>query len=263
VLGLERPPRWGIVTLAMLATGNAVVFAFLTLSPAPDDPFAGRPAPVAQPPSASTASAPTQGNDVATTDGTAVSAEAPVLAVYGDGYTAGSTLGGQDAAGWPALVAAALKADLRLNAVSMAGFSAIGTTGQDFADLASSGPVPDAAVSIVFGSRNDIGSTASAVGQGAEQTLRLIRNAAPQTRLVVVGPAWSSADIPPELYVLRDAVQQAARAAGATFIDPLAAGWFSEPGALIAADGISPTDSGHAAVASWLIPVIQEALATA
>jgi len=38
----------------------------------------------------------------------------------------------------------------------------------------------------------------------------------------------------------------AARAAGATFIDPIAQGWFAGTSAqLFAADGVHPTDAGH------------------
>jgi lysophospholipase L1-like esterase len=254
VLGLARPPRWGIVTLVALVLVNAALLTYLALRPTPSDPLAGRtPAPAAQtsdviPPATATSSAPP------------APMTPPVLAVVGDGYSTGSALGGQGAAGWPALVAQELGAQLRLNAVSMAGYAAVGTTGQDFSGITAASPVPDAAVTIVFGSRNDLGESVAAVAEGATETLELIRSSAPGTQLVVVGPAWSSAQVPDAIYPVRDAVEAAAEAAGATFVDPLKEGWFSQPATLVAPDGISPTDAGHAFLASRIAPAVQATL---
>ena len=259
MLGLARPPRWGIVTIVALVLANGVLLTYLFLRPAPVDPLAGRtPDPAAQ---TSVTTPPAPSSEPA---GEPVEpAATPVLAVYGDGYSTGSALGGQGATGWPALVAQQTGADLRLNAVSMAGYASIGTTGQDFADIATASPVPDATVTVVFGSRNDLGEPLAAVTQGAATTFQAIRSAAPETQLVVVGPAWSNADVPAELQTLRDAVRDAAEGAGAAFVDPLAEGWFSQPATLIAPDGISPTDAGHSFLASRIAPAVRQALPAA
>ncbi|MGY1914963.1 SGNH/GDSL hydrolase family protein [Blastococcus sp. SYSU DS0973] len=256
MLGLERPPRWGIITLVALVVVNAALLTYLALRPAPEDPFAGRSAPAGQ---ASEVS-PDTPSDGAASPAPASTEEPPVLAVYGDGYSTGSDLGGRGAAGWPALVAERSGADLQLNAVSMAGFARAGVTGQDFADIAAASPVPEADVTVVFGSRNDLGSSSAAVGAGAAEAFASIRTAAADTELVVVGPAWSSAAVPADLYLLRDAVEDAAIAAGATFVDPLADDWFAAPSGLIAADGISPTDAGHRYLAERIAPAVEQAL---
>ncbi|MGY1624196.1 SGNH/GDSL hydrolase family protein [Geodermatophilus sp. SYSU D00965] len=239
---------------------NGVLLTYLALRPAPPDPLAGRSAlPAAQTADAPAPAEPTVQETAAEEEPTTP----PVLAVYGDGYSAGSALGGQGETGWPALVARQLGADLRLNAVARAGYAAVGANGQDFAGLVSATPVPDATVTVVFGSRNDLGSPVSAVAGNATETLQLIRRSAPNTELVVVGPAWSTADAPADLLPLRNAVADAARAADATFVDPLAEGWFAQPGVLIAPDEVSPTDAGHEFLASRIAPVVQEALSAA
>jgi len=242
--------------MVALVLVNGALLTYLVLRPAPSDPFAGRAsAPVAQ------TSNVTVPPDSATASSAPTTPEAPpILAVIGDGYSTGSALGGQGATGWPALVAEQLGAELRLHAVSMAGYAAPGMTGQDFADIATASPVPDADVTVVFGSRNDLDQSVAAVARGASETLQLIRSSAPRTQLVVVGPAWSSSDVPVDLYPLRDAVQEAAQAAGATFVDPLEAGWFDQPATLIAQDGISPTDAGHALLATQISPHVQQKL---
>jgi hypothetical protein len=248
------------VVLVALALANAALFAYLVARAGPTDPLAGQSAPVAHGSLVAPSATPTAAALSRPEEETSDSSAAPILAVYGDGYSAGSTLGGQAAAGWPALMAQQLDADLRLHAVSMAGYAAIGTSGEDFSALVAANPVPDAAVTVVFGSRNDIGNAASAISQGAAETFQLVRTAAPTTQLVVVGPAWSNADVPDDLLALRDAVRAAAEAAGATFVDPVAQGWFSSPGDLIATDGISPTDAGHAFLASQIAPVALQVL---
>lgn len=241
-----------------LVVANAALFAYLTLRPDPVDPYAGRPAPVAATSSSPRPAPPEE----PVTEEPAATEEPPVLAVYGDGYSTGSTLGGQGPAGWPALVAQRLDADLRLNAVPMAGFARAGSTGQDFSDIVTASPVPDATVTVVFGSRNDLGNSAVTVGAGAAETFAAIRSAAPGTELVVVGPAWSDTAVPANLLLLRDALEAAALEAGAAFVDPLEDDWFATPTGLIAVDGISPTDAGHRFLADRIAPVVEAALPT-
>jgi hypothetical protein len=255
VLGLERPPRWATVCLVALILLNGALLTYLALRPGPSDPVAGRPAPDAQ-----TAESPAAAAEAAAP--TAPPSAPPVLAVYGDGYSTGSAFGGQGEDGWPALVATALGAELRLHAVSMAGYEAVGATGQDLGGIVAENPVPQATVTVVFASRNDLGAAAAAA-EGAAETYRRIRAAAPQTQLIVVGPTWSNADVPADLPLLRDAVQAAANAAGATFVDPVSDGWFSEPDGLIAADGVTPTNAGHAFIAGLITPVVKQVLAAA
>ena len=51
-----------------------------------------------------------------------------------------------------------------------------------------------------------------------------------------------------------------ARAVGATFVDPLADGWFVGRPELIGADGVHPTDAGQAYMADKIAPLIRAQL---
>jgi lysophospholipase L1-like esterase len=248
------------MTLALLLIANLGLFAYLFLRPDPVDPLEGAPAPAAATTSSASTASPS-GDAAAPSSSATEPVVTPVLAVYGDGYSSGSAAGGQGPAGWPALLAGRLGAQLQLGAAPRSGYVAIGSTGQDFADQVAATPVPDATVTIVFGSRNDLGQPVDDVSGAVTDTLDAIRSTAPDTAIVVVGPAWSNADVPAELNDQRDAVASAAAAAGATFVDPLAEGWFAEPGDLIADDGVSPTDAGHQFIADSLAPVVSGLLA--
>ena len=69
--------------------------------------------------------------------------------------------------------------------------------------------------------------------------------------------------MPGDLEDVGEAVAAAARAADATYVDPIADGWFSEPAGLIASDGISPTNAGHSYIAGLIAPVVQRAAGAA
>ena len=57
------------------------------------------------------------------------------------------------------------------------------------------------------------------------------------------------ADVPPAVLRIRDALRAQAVSHGATFYDPLIAGWFFGTPWLIGHDGVHPTDAGHAFLA--------------
>jgi lysophospholipase L1-like esterase len=184
-----------------------------------------------------------------------------VLAVYGDSYSAGGRQGGKGDAGWPALVADGLGADLRLHAAGGAGY-VNGSKAKDetFLDQVRGAPEPDADVVVVFGSRNDKFLPVADVKSQAVAVLEAVRSQSPSAELVVVGPAWDD-DIPPdELFMTRDAVASAAAGAGPLFVDPLAGGWLLDRPELIGTDGIHPTDAGHAYLAQLIEPIVREAL---
>lgn len=199
----------------------------------------------------------------ATEAGTSPTAEAdaepPVIAVYGDSYSAGTGQGGTGPAGWPALVAGRLDADVRLNATPAAGYVA-GGDGGSFLDQAQQSPEPDADVVVVFGSRNDTGAPSQQITERATATFEAVRSASPDADLVVIGPAWSDEAVPAEVFLVRDAVSEAAATAGATFVDPLEEGWFFGRLELIGSDAINPTDEGHAYLAGLIEPILRAAL---
>ena len=59
---------------------------------------------------------------------------------------------------------------------------------------------------------------------------------------------------------IRDALKYQAGVAGATFVDPIAAGWFVGRPDLIGKDGVHPTDAGHAYMADKIAPLIRAQL---
>lgn len=190
---------------------------------------------------------------------TAISAA--VLAVYGDSYSAGGRQGGKGDEGWPALVAGALDADLRLHAAGGAGY-VNGSKARDetFLDQVRGAPEPDADVVVVFGSRNDKFLPVADVKAQAVAVFAAVRSQSPSAELVVVGPAWDD-DVPPdELFMTRDAVASAAADAGALFVDPLAEEWLLDRPALIGTDGVHPTDAGHAYLAGLFEPLLRDVL---
>jgi hypothetical protein len=252
-IGLERPPRWGIAVVVGLIAGNVALFSFMASRPEPADTYVSRAVEtqisldsnVTVPPVPSTP---------------ATSAEPSILAVYGDGYAAGNVQGGQGASGWPALVAERTGAALQLHAASQAGYVSTSPNGEDYGALVSAGPVPGAAVTLLFGSRNDVDEDLAAVRAEAAAVVQAAQAAATDDTLIVIGPSWSSAAYPAELLSVRDAVRNAAQAADAQFVDPLTEGWFASPAGLIASDGISPNDAGHAYLAERIAPLVEAAL---
>jgi lysophospholipase L1-like esterase len=255
-LRLERPPRWGILTLVLLVIGNVVLFTVLGTRSAPADTYSSQQRSSA---GSATADAPATA-PAAPTAAPQAPQEAPVVAVYGDGYASGNDLGGRGAAGWPAVVADTTGAELALNAVPQAGYASIGVSGEDFPALVRSHPVAGADVVVLFGSRNDADEDPAVVESHIAETIQAVRQTAPQAGLVVVGPAWDDADVPGSVLAVRDLVRSAAQAAGAVFVDPVADGWFAQRPELIAPDGVSPTDEGHGYMAELLTPVVAAAL---
>jgi lysophospholipase L1-like esterase len=208
-----------------------------------------------RPSAAGTTQATTEASAEPTTDDSP-----PVIAVYGDSYSAGSDEGGKGPAGWPALVAGRLDADVRLHSVRGAGYVAAGGGGT-FLDQVQAFPEPDADVVLLFGSRNDTGAPAQDISDQAAGTYEAVRTASPSADLVVVGPAWSDEGVPSDTLLARDAVRSAAEELGVTFVDPLADGWFFGRLELIGQDAIHPTDEGHAYLAGLIEPVLRDALA--
>jgi hypothetical protein len=263
-LHLARPPGWGIVILVVLFLATAGIYGYLALrGPGSETVVDSSSATRGDEVGGSSAASTTAPRVPAAATPSAVSSVRNVLAVYGDGYSSGSVAGGVGAAGWPALVAAQLQMDLRLAAVAQSGYVAKGVTGQTFGDVIAAKPVPDAAVTVVFGSRNDDGVTDAQVGAASAAALRAVRAAAPDTALLVIGPIWTGGGVPAELYDIRDAVRASAESVGATFVDPLAEGWLDKSDEAVAADGISATDTGHAVLAKVIADHVQTLSTTA
>jgi lysophospholipase L1-like esterase len=197
----------------------------------------------------------------------ALTAGSPVtrIAVIGDSYTNGTAIGGQGSKAWPTLawmtlarrgmpVAADVAAEGR------AGYGVRGDQGNLFGDLTPRVVKPDDALVVFYGSRNDQGIDPNVLSGQVFNALSLARGIAPNARLLVIGPPWPIPDVPPAVLQIRDVLSFQSMLAGATFVDPIAAGWFMDRPDLIGPDGVHPTDAGHAYMADKIAPLIGDQL---
>jgi lysophospholipase L1-like esterase len=132
--------------------------------------------------------------------------------------------------------------------------------GSVFADQIPKVVRPDDRIVVIFGSSNDTDVPAEELQPAVNQTLHAVRAAAPQAKLIVIGPTWPDSDPPSGVLQARDLIRTEAGTMGADFVDPLADKWFSDQPGLIASDGIHPTDDGHAYMAGKIAPLIAQQL---
>jgi lysophospholipase L1-like esterase len=187
------------------------------------------------------------------------------VAVIGDSYTTGGDQGGVGPKAWPArawqtLARQGTPITADVGAEGGAGYGIRGNRGSLFEDLTAATVRPDDALVVFFGSRNDQGIEPTQLSILAYGTFQLARRIAPSAQFLVIGPPWPTADPPEAVLRIRDALQYQARVAGATFVDPIAEGWFVGRPGLIGADGVHPTDGGHEYMAEMIAPLIGEQL---
>jgi lysophospholipase L1-like esterase len=247
--GLPPAPKWAWAVIALGLVACAVMGYFVINRPAP--PAFTAPAAAAEPSSSSPARR------------SGAPADPVRVLVVGDEFTAGSEAGGAGDAGWPQLVAADLTearrpVEVAVAAVAGSGYVQPGADGRTLGQLLEGTEAPFDVV-VFFGSENDTAAAADiqAAARGAYATAKA---ASPDARLVVIGPAWGSAEPPGYVVTDRDAVAAAAAASGATFVDPLELGWLQGDAALLTADGAQPTDAGHRNLADQIGPLVQTAL---
>jgi lysophospholipase L1-like esterase len=188
------------------------------------------------------------------------------IAVIGDSYTTGGELGGLGANGWTTrawqlLTQQGIPISADVAAEGGAGYGTRGNRGSVFEDLTADAVRPDDVLVVFFGSRNDQGVDPTQLSILAWGTYHLARSKAQKARFLVIGPPWPTADPPPAVLRIRDTLKYQAGVAGATFIDPIAAGWFVGRPELIGKDGVHPTDAGHAYMADMIAPLIGAQLA--
>jgi lysophospholipase L1-like esterase len=183
------------------------------------------------------------------------------IAVVGDSYTTGGDLGGLGSNGWTTrawqlLTRQGIPISADVAAEGGAGYGTRGDHGSVFEDLTADAVKPDDVLVVFFGSRNDQGVDPTQLSILAWGTYQLAHRTAPKARFLVIGPPWPTADPPDDVLRIRDALKYQAGVAGATFVDPIAAGWFVGRPDLIGKDGVHPTDAGHAYMAAKIAPLI-------
>ncbi|VEG55168.1 GDSL family lipase [Mycolicibacterium aurum] len=187
------------------------------------------------------------------------------VAVVSDSYTTGSDQGGNGPKGWApqvwnALADHGIGVTPTIAAEGGAGYCTRGNRGSVFEDLTVRAVKPDDVLVVFFGSRNDMQVDPTRLSVAMYGTLKLARRIARSAELLVIGPAWPTADPPPEILRIRDVLGYQADLAKATFVDPIAARWFVGRPELIGADGVHPTDEGHAYMAAKIAPLISSRL---
>jgi len=195
-------------------------------------------------------------NDIVTLD-----ASLNRVAVVGDSYTTGGELGGLGSKGWTTrawqlLARQGIAVAPDVAAEGGAGYGTRGNHGSVFEDLTADVVKPDDALVVFFGSRNDQGVDPTQLSVLAWGTFQLARRTAPSAKFMVIGPPWPTADPPDAVLRIRDALKYQAGVVGATFIDPIAQGWFVGRPELIGKDGVHPTDAGHSYMAEKIAPLI-------
>jgi lysophospholipase L1-like esterase len=202
-----------------------------------------------------------------TTPYDALTAGSPVtrIAVIGDSYTNGTAIGGQGAKAWPTLAWMTLarrgmQVAADVAAEGRAGYGVRGDQGNLFGDLTPRVVKPDDALVVFYGSRNDQGIDPNVLSGQIFNALSQARGIAPNARLLVIGPPWPTPDVPPAVLQIRDVLSFQSMIAAATFVDPIAAGWFMDRPDLIGPDGVHPTDAGHAYMADKIAPLIGDQL---
>lgn len=187
------------------------------------------------------------------------------VAVISDSYTNGTNFGGQGPRSWTAqanrnLDAWGVPIIADVAAEGRAGYVVRGDHGSIFGDLTARAVRPDDALVVFFGSRNDQGVDLMQLSGMAHDAFMRARATAPGAKLLVIGPPWPTADVPPGVLQIRDVLGMQAGMAGATFIDPIAERWFVDRPDLIASDGVHPTDAGHDYLAGLIAPRIRAEL---
>jgi hypothetical protein len=184
------------------------------------------------------------------------------VAVVGDSYTTGTDEGGLGPSAWTALAwhtlaARGVRIAADVAAEGRAGYGARGDHGSIFQDLTGRAVKPADGLVVFFGSRNDEGVDPGLLAGKARDTFDLARALAPSAKFLVIGPPWPTADVPWQVLRVRDVLNSAARAAGATFVDPIGDRWFVDLPDLIGPDGVHPNDAGHQYLADKIAPLIR------
>lgn len=97
-------------------------------------------------------------------------------------------------------------------------------------------------------------------GPAAVRTYTLIRDLAPQARLVVIGAFNPYPAAPAGMNEASSAIRDAATAAADDFFDPQELGWLPQAG--VSRDGIHPTRSGHRSIARGFVAAMNSRAAS-
>lgn len=183
-----------------------------------------------------------------------------VVAVIGDSFTAGSREGGNEERGWASLVEKRLythEQPVIVHSHARGGIGYLnavdGTTFRAKVDeLTGSEDVV-----VIFGSIND--RPAPGLAQAVADTIATAREKAPDSTVLVVGPAWTEGRGSSNARLVSEEVRSGAESG--LYVD--ASEWFEGHDDLVGGDRVHPTNEGHAFLADQLAPLIARELGIA
>jgi lysophospholipase L1-like esterase len=187
------------------------------------------------------------------------------VTVIADSYAPTSGIEGHDDGNWPQLMLHQLVGDGFLispavGAEAGSGYVARGTDGRAFGEKLEGGVPNDARLVVFVGSRNDADIPPEQLAAAVARDYAMVHTIAPASQILVIGPAWPDATPPPDIVGVRDVLKREAQAAGATFVDPLALGWFVGQADLLSSDGNTLSAAGHQYLANMVAPLVESAL---
>ena len=185
----------------------------------------------------------------------------PSVVIIGDSTTAGTKLGGQGYSNWTSIVIARAQAD-KLNVVfqvsgrGQSGYLRPGAVGTTFVSETEQVVDSNTRLVVYFGSTNDVDAVGNLAGAVAT-AYNDARKISPRAKLLVVAPMSPPYETLPDglARVVRILGEQASTH-GAQFLDATDQMWMRGTG-MIGADGVHPTDKGHAAIAAHMYPAIK------
>ncbi|WP_078714062.1 SGNH/GDSL hydrolase family protein [Agreia bicolorata] len=230
-LARRTPRRNGIVTL-LTAVASVTVLLFGGIFSAPQ-------------------SAAAEGN---------IADKRPLVVFIGNSFTGGSAMDSGGIARFPSLLSAKLEFPYMTLTADGAGYASAGTESRTFVTLAKKVP-KNAAVVVVLGSDDDADNTAADIRAGAAETYANIHDQAPGAVILAVASPCGQSPAPKGITTARNAVRDAAQQDGNAFVDTIADKWLvAGPTGQVGADGVHPTNIGHAEMAKYLAPVLNRLL---
>jgi hypothetical protein len=187
------------------------------------------------------------------------------VTVVTDSYTPRPGVKGYDDGKWPQLmwqqlVGAGFLISPAVGAEVGSGYVARGIAGGTFGEKLEGAVRNDARLVVFIGSRNDADVPPNELAAAAARDYAMVHRIAPAAQILVIGPAWPDAAPRPEIGRVRDVLRGAAEAAGATFADPLALGWFAGQADLLGPDGNTLSAAGNQYLANMVTPLVESQL---
>lgn len=190
------------------------------------------------------------------------------IAIIGDGFSVGSKGSGGDPDAWPSLIRPLLHrqghvVQASTSAASSYGYIPRGPEGRKFHDIAPRVVGKNTDVVVLFGAARDktMLPDGARLASLVSLTMQRVQDLAPNARLLVIGPAVMGPQPPNDILQVRDIVREQAQAHRATFVDPLAEGWFTSQE--LANDKGRPNAAGQILLAEKIAPLIAGQLAGA